>query len=428
MAGALALATALGAGPAWALQPLDEFLASARTQSFDQREAAAVTEQREAERSQAWSRIAPSFTATGSYTRNQYEALARVPSATGGAPTVVTITPKDQLEGTLTVTLPLVDVGAWTRIGAAGAAADAAGARALSTGDAVEKNVTRSYYQVVAADATIAAANKALEAAADNLKVTTSRREAGAASDLDVERARASVERSRQSLAIAMQQSAVGRQSLGTLAGLAPTAGEAPLPEPVTTEPGPVDAAAIASLPEVRAAELDKIAAERSATAAWAAFAPTASAHATERFTNATGFGGNEASWSVGVTAQWTLDAGTYYGAKVAAAQGAAASVRSERARAAARDELVSAYEEVRSQIARSRAADAELQASARAAKLARERYEAGAATQLDVVEADRDAFQADVARVQAYADLAYARALLRIASGHGRLATEVAR
>jgi outer membrane protein TolC len=52
------------------------------------------------------------------------------------------------------------------------------------------------------------------------------------------------------------------------------------------------------------------------------------------------------------------------------------------------------------------------------AAELARDRYGVGAATQLDVIRAQEDAFRAEVTRIQADTDLAYARAALRASAG----------
>ncbi len=45
-------------------------------------------------------------------------------------------------------------------------------------------------------------------------------------------------------------------------------------------------------------------------------------------------------------------------------------------------------------------------------------RYTAGVATQLEVTEAQRDAFLATASSIQADADLAFARAALRLAAG----------
>lgn len=72
----------------------------------------------------------------------------------------------------------------------------------------------------------------------------------------------------------------------------------------------------------------------------------------------------------------------------------------------------------VRTGIARSRSARAQAEVSAHASQLARERYEAGTATQLDLLQAQRDAFAADAARIQADADLVNSRAQLRLAAG----------
>jgi outer membrane protein TolC len=62
-------------------------------------------------------------------------------------------------------------------------------------------------------------------------------------------------------------------------------------------------------------------------------------------------------------------------------------------------------------------------QVSVHAADLAQDRYRAGVATQLDLLQAQRDAFAAEVSRIQADADLINARAQLRIAAGRSLLA-----
>ena len=62
-------------------------------------------------------------------------------------------------------------------------------------------------------------------------------------------------------------------------------------------------------------------------------------------------------------------------------------------------------------------------EAAAHASLQARERYRAGTITQLDLLQAQRDAFNAEVSRIQADADLVNARAQLRLSSGHSLLA-----
>jgi outer membrane protein TolC len=407
------------ARPALALQPLDEFVTSAKSRNLDNREAQATAAQRGEEAKQQWARLAPSLVAKGSYTRNQY--LVEVQQGPTSQP--VTITPKDQLDASFTINLPLVDVGQWQRIGAAGATADAAQARVEATGVDVEKGVVRAYYQLVATEATLAAAEKALATSRESQQIVGTRRQAGSASEFDVERARAEVERAKQVVASAQLNRAIARRNLESLTGLAPSEGTASLPEDgLGEEPALAGLEAnVAKQPSVRAAALDAKAADRNANAAWAGLAPTIAASATERITNATSFAGRASVWSASVTATWTLDASTYFGAKATSAARAAAEVREKRAEQQARDTLHASWQQVRAEVARVLATRAEAEASARAAKLARERYLAGAATQLDVQQAERDAFQSEVARIGAAADLAYARAAVRLDSGRGR-------
>jgi outer membrane protein TolC len=426
----LALATAalplLGAGPAWALQPLDEFVSAARSANLDNREAQATAQQRTEEGRQAWTKLAPTATAKATYTHNQFLSTATVPTGqvVKGQPVLETLTfaPIDQLDAVFALNVPIVDVGSWIRIGAGGVTADAARARAQGTGLDVEKAVVQGYYQVVAAEATLAAAEKALATARESQAIVATRREAGTASDLDTERARADVERQRQIVASAEQARAVARRALESLTGVTPSEGTTPLPEDGLAEEPALAALepSVRDLPSVRAAALDARAADKTADAAWTALAPTIAGNATEHVTNAPGFG-HVGTWSIAVAATWNVDVSTVYAAKALGAARAAADVREKRAMVNARDALHTDWQAVRADVARARAAKAEAEASERAAELAHERYKAGAATQLDVQQADRDAFQGEVAYIQTLADLAYARAAVRLDSGRPR-------
>jgi outer membrane protein TolC len=412
-AAALALPAVAAPRPAAALQPLEDFVAAAKGANLDHREAQATAEQRAAEAKQAAWKLGPAFSAKAAYTRNQYESVYMG----------VTVLPHDQLDATLSLTVPIVDVASWLRVGAADATAEAAKVRAQATTVDVEKSVVRAYYQVVAVEATLAAAERALATAMESRAIVATRREAGAASELDVERARAEVERQKQVVAGAAQARAIARRSLETLTGVTPSEGAAALPDDALADEPALDALepATSGLPSVRAAALEAKAASRNEGAAWAALAPTVAANATERLTNASGFTGHAATASVGIAATWNIDASTYFAAKAAGAARVVADVREKRAHVQARDEMHAAWQEVRAGLARVRAARAGAEASARAAKLARERYLAGTATQLDVQQAERDAFAGEVARIQAQADLSYARAAVRLASGRPR-------
>ena len=414
---ALACAAAIVAAPseAHALQPLADFLRSARSQNLESREARATALQREAEADQAWSRLLPAISARASYTRNEFEAKVTLPG--GGEPIV--ITPADQLEANITLEVPLVDVASWSRIGASRALAKAASARADATALDAERAIAQRYLQAIAGRGLTEAAEKALEAAKASRAVAAARQDAGATGTLEVDRADAEIARAEQNVADAKQVEAIARRALQSLSGLKPADGAPALTDELKDE-GALDAWEKQSkeTPSVRAASLEREAASKQATAAWTALLPVVTATANERITNATGFAGQNASWTLGLTASWRLDYGAVKQIGAQQAAESAATARSERTERDAKDRVFESHQQVTTQIAKSKAARAQVKAAAHAASVARDRYASGAGTQLDVIQADRDAFQAEVARIQADSDLVFARLALRIAAG----------
>ena len=119
----------------------------------------------------------------------------------------------------------------------------------------------------------------------------------------------------------------------------------------------------------------------------------------------------------------WRLDYGSYATARAAAAATEAEQVLTEQVRRNLEDTIYEAYHRVEAGIAKSTAARAQAKAARHAAELALDRYQAGALTQLDVTQSQRELFQAEAARIQADADLALARIILRVVAG--RPATE---
>lgn len=419
VAGTLAAALLASAGPASALQPLSEFLTSAKSRSLENREAAATVAQREAEADQAWGRVLPAFTARAAYTRNENEAaICQKPAGCTDAEKIV-ITPKDQLEATVSLEVPLVDVAGWGRVGVARATMKAAAARAQVTAQDVERGLAQRYFQAVAAHALVDAAQRAVAAAEASQKVAAAREGAGATGTLEVDRADAEVARATQSVADAELLRSVSRRAIESASGLKPQEGAPAFADDLRDE-GPLDAweKGAQSSPGVLAAQLDKEASDRSKTVAWATLLPTVSATATERVTNATGFAGKEASYAIGLSATWRIDLVGIRGVSAQSAAADAGTIRKERAERDAKDKVFEAHQQVVAQIAKSKAARAQTKASQHAAEIARDRYAQGAGTQLDVITADRDAFQADVNRIQADADLAFARVALRLAAG----------
>jgi outer membrane protein len=401
-----------------ALQPLSDFVRAARTRNFDAREQMSVVAQRDDEAQQASWKLAPVVTASGSYTNNQYAAIARIPIGVTGQTESVTIMAQNQLDATFSATLPLVDIGAWERIGAARQTAAAARAQASATELDVQRAVAQAYFQVVAAEAVLRSATERRDTAQANLAFVRTRNSAGVAPELDLKRATAELESAHQDVTEAEYQLRIARRSLATVAGLEPSPGGLELSDDTSPEP-PLESFTVGSsnLPSVLAASETARAAERNVDATRAGLYPTLSATATERVTNAPGFGQSPYYQVVG-TATWRLDGSTIPQTSAADRAAQAARVREERARREAEDAVFNDYQAVVRQREKTQAARAERDSSALAADIARQRYEAGTANYLDVQTAQRDDFAAKVALVQASADLAYARVALHLAAG----------
>lgn len=417
---AMLLAALAAPRPAAALQPLGEFLGAARQNNLDRREAAVTAEQRQHQLDQARWDLTPVLSVTGSYARNQYEAKVTLPGADPMNPVTRTITPYNQLDAQISLTQPLVEVGAWLQVSAAKANVAAGEARLAATEQTVQQAVAQAYFQLVAADAVLRSAQAAQEAARLNLSLFDQRAGVGVASELDRRRAEVEVERVRKTLADAEYGLAIARQRLVSLTGVVPEDGAIDL-QVVLGEEAPLAAwtgDAVTTVPSVRAAAAETEAAQATYRAAKGVLYPSLSASANQRFTNATGFLGKYAIASAGVNLSWRFDLAAIPQLRAQKSQAALAAVRADRARQSAHDQVHQAWHQVRAALTKARAARVERETSVLALKLARERYAAGAGLYLEVTQAERDALAAEISRIQADADLALARVSLRIAAG----------
>ncbi len=414
---AAALATPLRA---LALQPLEAFIRSARQHSPDNAEASANLAQQKAQADVALGRVLPGLSARGNYARNQYQSSVSVPIDPGAPPRTIIITPYDQLTGAAAVSVTLVDLASFQRVSAARTGTEASAKQAEATDLAVKSLVAQDYFQLLANLSVVASSQRALEVAQSSLRVTQAQLDAGRSTMLDLDRANAEVERQVQLLESSRLQVALAARALESATGLAPESLAAvDFEEDLHPEPGldsfsPPDS----ELPAVAAAIKNREAAEKQAQAQRLAFLPSITGNFTESATNAAGFLGHNYAWQTGVGFSWQLDLTTFANIRSQDAAAEAARAREQRSRLSTRDAIHRYWNTVQADIANSRSARAQVKASENAARLAKDRYEVGAATQLDLLQAQRDAYSASVARIQSDADLANARAQLRLAAG----------
>lgn len=422
-AGLAVSAATLATEPAFALQPVTEFLEHARTWNPQNRAARATTASTDAQVSVSTGSLLPNFSASGTYTRNEYEVTTA--ALTGGAaipgiPNTV-IQPQNQLDANLTLNIPIINVGNWDRRAVAKATLAGAHADEENTQLTIAKGILRDYYTLLGNAAVVLSANKNVEVARNNVALARDRKENGTGSELDVQRALADQAKAEQSLTGAELQLTDTRRDLYSLSGLEAGPVGSGFPEDDLHEEQPLAmwTGKTNALPSVQSAEARRVQAEESAHAAHSAWYPTVSADGQERFTNATAFvGGHTAIYLLQLSASWKLD--TTIAPQIRAQNAAASAARANEdyARLLAEDAVFRDWQQIHADIESSRSARVQVAATQLAASLAEDRYKAGVATQLDVLQARQDAFSADVARIQSDADLAYARLALRLDAG----------
>ena len=416
---ALSIAAAsLLAAPAMALQPLETFLSAARDRNPEAKQASAELDQQKADALTALGRQLPGVSVRANYYRNQYQTAIAV----GGSQ--IQIQPSNQWGGNVTLNVPLIDLASFLRIIAANTNAEGYARRLEATRLSVEGQTVQDYYQLLANLALVGVAENYLAVSQENRRLTETKLRAGAATRLDVDRAVADVEQQVQQLASARLQVALVARDLESTTSITPD---------ISTTVELIDdlhperelsyfEAEVPVVPAVAAAATSTHAAQQQATAEKLVLVPTIAGTFTEFYGSAPGFEPTHWWWQAGVTVSWNFDLTNVGNIQSSNAVATGAAAAEDKARLLAGDAIHRYWQTVVAGIAQSRSARAGRDAAVHASEQARVQYLAGSATQLDLLQARRDAFQAEVTRIQDDANLLNARAQLRLASGRSLL------
>lgn len=454
---AAAVMTALVSVSALAQGDLKSFIDAAHQDNVDRRISIEQRNKAAADFTAAWGSLLPSLTVQGVWTHNQYAAELKVPKtdADGKAvlqkddsgqyvitpalvrdpgsgmvvfnPNVGTATPEyvsraiqlqDQLTAVFRVDLPIIDVARWVRVAGASINKDSAELREAYMKDVITRQVVGAYYGYAAALALRQSAEKSFAAADAQAKLMEIRTKVGTSTELDLARSRAEVQRNRQTVADAISLIATTRRSLRTLTGVEPPESIAAWEDNTTPEPALEELEKrIDQLPAVQAADKEAKAGELASMGATMSLVPTVSANFNENISNATGFTGQNASYSLGVGAVWRLDVPTVANISGARALASQAKLAAEKTRLQSKDQLNADFQRFTAALIKIEAAKAQVAAAERAAQVSRDRYAVGAATQIEVIQAERDLFTSELGQIQARTELATARASLHLSA-----------
>ncbi|HEU4622587.1 MAG TPA: efflux transporter outer membrane subunit [Burkholderiaceae bacterium] len=286
---------------------------------------------------------------------------------------------------------------------------------------AVASQAARSYFSLRALDAAVDSTKRLLEAQRASLQLQRVRAQAGAISQFDLDRFEAEVAANESRLPTLENQRSQAQTALAVLLGRSPRDVYTPRierlestmargPVAVVAAPAGLPSELLLRRPDIRVAEQNLAAADARVSAARANYFPAivlTGSLGSESADLSSLFTGPAAVWSFAAAlTQPIFQAGRLF------AQTDAALARQRQLEADYRNAVATAFKEVRDALTgveQARLAfDAQtrrLEALERARKLAQLRYENGYASQLDVIDADRQALEAAIGQAEAERD-----------------------
>jgi outer membrane protein TolC len=393
---------------------MDEALAMARRNNNNVIAERAKLAQAQTNVTQAWASLLPTIAAQGKYTRNYTKFEFVLPAGP------LLIQPVNQLDGVISFAAPLIVPAAYPGLEAVQAGVRSQEESYQATEDSLLFSVAQAFYAAGIAEDVLAARHSSIEVARVTLDNAKTRFAAGTVTKVDVDRAELAFVRAEQLEREAQNGRDQAYRALATLIGMdqpfhvtAPAFVPSPIPDQGLDT-------VLKLRPEFRAFEQSMVAADKQRQTDALRWSPSVSAFGNARKFNYDNFNRQRYSWAVGVQLDWVIFDGGARDAlrKQAAEQEKEIAARSAALTASIRDDLANG----RSQLDTKQHA---LDAATRSVTLAREtidlvrtQYEAGAVTQVDLLQAQDNLVAAEEALAQAHFDVAVADLTLRRAAG----------
>ncbi|HEX2658925.1 MAG TPA: TolC family protein [Polyangia bacterium] len=367
---------------------------------------------------QAWSVLFPTVVAQGKYSRNNTEFVFALPGA--GA---LTIQPYNQLDGAISASTLLFAPAVYPGLKAVEAGFEAAEEGNRASEDAVLYAVGQTFYAALIADEVMVARDSNIAVTQATLETAKTRFAAGAVTKLDVDRAELALLRAQQ----AKREAELGRaqyyRALATLIGAegsfrvaAPTGADADSSGSVGNDLDLV----LKLRPEFRALDAAAREAELERKAYLWRWAPSISAFGNARAFNYDNFARQNHAWVVGATLDWVLyDGGSRDNQRhLQLARLAESQARAEQLRESIRDDLANGKDTIATKRQAQLTAERSVTLAQETVDLTRTQYEAGSATQIDVLQAQDALIAAKDALARSHFDVALADLSLRRAAG----------
>ncbi len=401
---------------------LEEALREGEAKNLDLKAARARLDQSKELHWEAWSAYLPHVTASGTFTHNNFpDSVIPAGSLGPGSPEIL-VAKQDQLAGQLQGTQALIAPQAWFAIASARAGERLAEDNTEAFRRDLLFSVAQAYYGAAGQKQVVAVQERQLAIARDHEKDAQVRYDAGTTPKVTLLRAEIDRARAEQDLKRAQNSSLSAKVALATLLDRRDAGFEVEVPaspQLPTTDPAALEEAAARDRPEVKAAGEQITVAEKTRAGVVTRYLPTLNAFGTGQYSNVAGFTGDKTTWAVGLALNWTILDGFLResdlranAARVREAEAAQASTL-----ARTRSEVQTARLDLDSAVANREKAKEQLSLARENQRLVNVNYKAGAATYIEVSDANTALNTAELTLVSEAlnADLAALR-LLRAA------------
>jgi outer membrane protein TolC len=399
---------------------LADAMREAGAKNLDLRIARARLEQSKELHARAWSFYLPQVSAGATFTHNDFADVTLPATALGapaGTPDVV-ITKQNQLAAQIQGTQALFAPQAIYGIAAARAGERLATDNIEQARQDILFGVTQAYYGAAGLKQVVAVNDRQLAIARDHERDAKVRFDAGAAPKVTLLRAEIDRARAEQDLKRAQNSYQGAKVALATLLDRREADFEVEVPPAMQV---PADGAALEDAAardrfDIRAAEEQVTVAQKNRDATIATYAPTLGAFGRYQYSNAAGFTGDSTTWAVGLALNWNLFDGGLREATLRENQAriTEATAARESALARAREEVQRARLDLDSALANREKAKEQVELARENQRLVDVNYKAGAATYIEVSDANTALLNAELSQVseELNADLASARLL----------------
>ncbi len=389
---------------------LDDALREAQAKNLDLKVARARLEQSKELHWKAWSAYLPQVSAGGTYTHNNFgDVNVPFPVFTADGAFVqnenILIQKQNQLAAQVQASQAIIAPQAWYAVAAARAGERLAEDSTENTRRDILFGVAQAYYGAAGQKQVVTIQERQLGIALDHEKDSRVRYEAGTTPKITLLRAEIDRSRAEQDLKRAQNAYLSAKVALATLLDRKDVGFEVvvpPSPQLPAASPETLEEAAQRDRPDVKAAAEQVTVAERNRSGVFTRYLPTLGAFGKVQWTNAAGFTGDETTWAVGLALNWTILDGLLRESDLRESSGKVREAEAARASALlkARADVRQAQLDLDSAVSNREKAKEQVALARENQRLVDVNYKAGAATYLEVSDANTTLLTAELTQV----------------------------